>query len=380
MDTEFPACYYQIRELWDEENLSRYEPDGYHPVHLGDLFKEGLSNRRQHQWVSLKILTAAETESREAQMLRALQKDSSIQHVVRLLDSFVHAGPNGNHQCLVLELLGPSVGYVVSCEYNEPGERLEVAAILRITKQLLQALASLHKAGYAQGDVSARNIAFTASCFEDCSEERLTEIIGPPKTEELRPVDGEPLKDSLPKYLVESTRWDDWLEEDNEDICLIDWGQAFARGAEPAKIAQPFGLNAPETVFTPHIDYRIDLWRAGWIIYFLIFSQKPFLAYGIDGLIGNMIDFIEELPTEWRPKWEEIKRTTRNGLDHILEDEKQEVPRLEQKFRDSIHDPELQGLLPIMQGLMRFLPENRISASDALKLLEESPVQSQDEI
>lgn len=43
----------------------------------------------------------------------------------------------------------------------------------------------------------------------------------------------------------------------------------------------------------------------------------PFLAYGIDGLIGNMIDFIEDLPGEWRPKWEEMKHTS-NGLDEIL--------------------------------------------------------------
>lgn len=31
-----------------------------------------------------------------------------------------------------------------------------------------------------------------------------------------------------------------------------------------------------------------------------------------------MIDFIEDLPAEWRPKWEEMKRTTTNGLDVIL--------------------------------------------------------------
>lgn len=30
-----------------------------------------------------------------------------------------------------------------------------------------------------------------------------------------------------------------------------------------------------------------------------------------------MIDFIEDLPAEWRPRWEEMKRTTK-GLDEIL--------------------------------------------------------------
>jgi serine/threonine protein kinase len=91
-------------------------------------------------------------------------------NVVRLLHSFVHAGLNGNHRCLVLELLGPSIGYVVSNEYNEPGERLEVDTILRITKQLLQALASLHTAGYAQGGkYSTKALIWGANANRKCA-------------------------------------------------------------------------------------------------------------------------------------------------------------------------------------------------------------------
>ena len=41
MDPDFLTYHYQIRTLWGEEQLSRYEPGGYHPVHLGDLFKDG---------------------------------------------------------------------------------------------------------------------------------------------------------------------------------------------------------------------------------------------------------------------------------------------------------------------------------------------------
>lgn len=63
-----------------------------------------------------------------------------------------------------------------------------------------------------------------------------------------------------------STYWSSWIDEDDEDVRLIDWGEAFAQGDEPAKIAQPFGLNAPETFFTSCVDHRIDLWRAGCIV------------------------------------------------------------------------------------------------------------------
>lgn len=91
-------------------------------------------------------------------MLRALQSDDPANmYIVRLLDSFVHAGPNGNHLCLVLELLGPNVDSANRMEpydtANTPKleENLEPYTVVRISHQLLQGLAFVHKAGYAQG-------------------------------------------------------------------------------------------------------------------------------------------------------------------------------------------------------------------------------------
>lgn len=109
---------------------------------------------RQQRLASLKILTAeCTTHSRELEILRALQEDEFVHNVVRLLDSFLHTGvtgPNGTHQCLVLELLGPSVHHVIRNDYS-PEDPLGSYTILRITRQLLQGLASVHAAGYAQG-------------------------------------------------------------------------------------------------------------------------------------------------------------------------------------------------------------------------------------
>jgi serine/threonine-protein kinase SRPK3 len=42
---------------------------------------------------------------------------------------------------------------------------------------------------------------------------------------------------------------------------------------------------------------------------------------------------------------------------------------LEHKFQDSIDDRSLKHLLPVIQGLMRFNPEERISAEEALKMV-----------
>jgi serine/threonine-protein kinase SRPK3 len=97
---------------------------------------------------------AEDTEqSRELLNLQSLQEKYPSQHLVQLLDSFIHQGPNGSHQCLVFELLGPTVDFVVT-RYREDGESLEPETILRLTKQLLQSIAYLHKAGYAHGGQS----------------------------------------------------------------------------------------------------------------------------------------------------------------------------------------------------------------------------------
>ena len=53
-------------------------------------------------------------------------------YIVHLLDDFLHQGPNGSHQCLVFELLGPSVDAVVA-DYGEFGDRLEPETIFSPT-------------------------------------------------------------------------------------------------------------------------------------------------------------------------------------------------------------------------------------------------------
>jgi hypothetical protein len=44
--------------------------------------------------------------------------------------------------------------------------------------------------------------------------------------------------------------------------------------------------------------------------------------------------------------------------------------KLEQKFHDRVHDPSLKVLLPVIKGLMKFLPSDRMEASEALQLLD----------
>lgn len=86
-------------------------------------------------------------------------------------------------------------------------------------------------------------------------------------------MDGEALGEGIPNELVKSTEWEGWPDlddEDDEDIRIFDLGEAFSQNAVPETLAQPEGLQAPETIFTGNFDHRIDLWRAGLIVRVLL--------------------------------------------------------------------------------------------------------------
>src|SRR6516162_6468690 len=91
---------------------------------------------------------------------------------------------------------------------------------------------------------------------------RLLEVLGLLESEELIRLDGESLKEDIPNQLVKSAEWVGWPDEDDEDdenIRVIDLGEAFIQDAVPKRLAQPGGLQAPETIFTGRFDCRLDL-------------------------------------------------------------------------------------------------------------------------
>ena len=63
-----------------------------------------------------------------------------------MTDSFQTSGPNGNHECLVLELLGPSVADYLDAHSME---RLPGTLAKTIAKQGLLGLCFLHERGIA---------------------------------------------------------------------------------------------------------------------------------------------------------------------------------------------------------------------------------------
>ena len=98
-------------------------------------------------YVALKIsVSETNQQNRETAVLRtiaAAQSDEpGCQHLMRMMDSFHISGPNGTHECLVLELLGPSVADYLDAHCME---RLPGTLAKTIAKQALFSLCFLHE-------------------------------------------------------------------------------------------------------------------------------------------------------------------------------------------------------------------------------------------
>ncbi|KAH8429360.1 uncharacterized protein LDX57_007024 [Aspergillus melleus] len=340
------SLFCQSNTLYTQEELSRYRPGGYHPVKLGDTFQNGryeirhklgwggfstvwlARDKLRDQWVSLKIMASRSQASQELQNLEHLQRHSrgtlASNYIVQLLDCFTHEGPIGVHQCLVSELLGPTVDKVLA-DYRWGNDKLDSETVLRMCTQLLTAVRFIHSAGMGHGDISGRNIAFTCTQLSNMTEEQLFEVLGVPEIAPLARIDGTPLENGLPSQLVKATEWTDWIDEDDEDIRLLDFGESFLQGEEPTRLAQPGILRVPETIFTDSFGYRVDLWRTGCMIYSFLLTNFPFWYLGKDeDLVLQMINFVETLPTEWESQWKSMKMNSLHDLE-IEEDQYEKI-------------------------------------------------------
>ncbi|OQE60814.1 hypothetical protein PENNAL_c0090G10877 [Penicillium nalgiovense] len=148
----------------------------------------------------------------------------------------------------------------------------------------------------------------------------------------------------LPTQLVKAAEWIEWIDEVDEDIRLLDFGESFLQGQEPQKLAQP-----------------------GCMIYSFLFTAWPFWYLGEDEVfVFQMIGFVERLPAEWESKWESMRMKSSHNLET---EEDYGTSKLERKFAGMVPNPTLEPLLDVTRGLMRFLPSNRLTAEEALDLL-----------
>lgn len=106
-------------------------------------------------------------DSLELSILSYLKQQGSSdwmsRHVITLLDSFEHHGPNGKHVCIIFEVLGASISMVLDCnpEYYHGALSLFPNWMAKsIIRQVLTGICFLHSHGVIHGDIYLNNILF----------------------------------------------------------------------------------------------------------------------------------------------------------------------------------------------------------------------------
>ncbi|KFH40238.1 Serine/threonine-protein kinase-like protein [Hapsidospora chrysogenum ATCC 11550] len=338
----------------DAEPLHRYTRGGYHPTHLGDQLNDrryrvlhklgwgGYSTvwaaRDQHlgRYVAVKI-SVSERQSaqidRQLHVMRTIAT-SSLKHpgaesVTRLLDHFELDGPNGTHECLVLELLGPSVPAVLDVRFVD--NRLPAKLAKKVARQTLLGLDYLHQHAIGHGESLSRinykkltrldlhtgNIAFTLPLTDSTSEDELARILGKPELGQVRRVNGEKLGSGIPEYLVRPSVYPLSVSSLPDSVKIVDYGESFFDAEPPATLHTPLAVRAPEIVFGDRFDHRVDLWSMACLVFELYTGQPPF-DFGLTPgtLIAQMEEFAaDRLPERWIERANRLREPVGGGTD-----------------------------------------------------------------
>ncbi|CAI5503269.1 unnamed protein product [Closterium sp. Naga37s-1] len=150
----------------EDEGTDDYKRGGYHPVKIGDTFRNGRYrvvkklgwghfstvwlawDETEKRYVALKVQKSAShyTESAldEVQLLRQVADGDprNDKCVVRLLDHFRHSGPHGSHVCMVFESLGENLLSLIR-RFRYRG--LPLPAVRHLARHILTGLDYLHR-------------------------------------------------------------------------------------------------------------------------------------------------------------------------------------------------------------------------------------------
>ncbi|KAG6100487.1 hypothetical protein E4U31_003976 [Claviceps sp. LM219 group G6] len=379
------------------EEPNEYTHGGYHPVSLGDTFnskrysilrKLGYGERstvwlardlKCQRYVALKILKAdsygGPQPSSECEILakiREVSRGSSHEgpkYISPLLDQFSHRGPNGDHVCLVFDVLGFHLGLQTGFYNNEP---LPGKAAKEIIRQILTGLDFLHReCGVIHTDLKPQNILLELENPSDTISKYLESV--PPRTTEGPNGAIVPLQEAIytpPVCQMKSLR-----------VRIIDFGVSSWPEKRLSHMTQPLQLRAPEVTIDAPCDTGVDIWSLGCLVMQFVQSIAPFSgeasksgAYTAEdvqlaGFLETFGPFPPSLLKQGRRTsqyFDEQGKLLRNPLDVGTGDEKI-VNNIDFLQPADMPDDEVYPYIEFLQDMLDIDPLKRKSAAELLQ-------------
>jgi non-specific serine/threonine protein kinase len=345
-------------------------------------------------------------------------RDPNAQHIMELLGTFHHEGPNGKHLCMVFKPMGSTAASLVEeLPENQPKmygkrQRYPKWVAKRILLHALRGLAFLHQNGVVHGDVQPGNLLFSINNLDSVEEEELRqdETSG---TVPLERVDGKidrwaPTNLYLKQSLHDRVQVDSTLhvklsglgagKPSHEETFFLMWKYsllienlsngipaAFWSSSPPDDTVTPVGLRAPELIMHQQpFGSAIDIWSFGCLI-FEFLTGRALFAVGTVGLsqedrdeadddhLTQLNDIIQPLPDSMMAAWPRASMWYGPERQPLMPygGEVYIHKPLEDLFAenkpDSIDDGEAAVVCELIRQILKYDPAERPAAVDLLK-------------
>ncbi|KAF8524494.1 kinase-like domain-containing protein [Gautieria morchelliformis] len=370
------------------EPIAYYRKGGLHPIHIDDVLhnRYRIVNKLGYgRFAALKALAADVSKVSEVAILRRLKQrqlngDSTGQEfLVEYLDDFKVEGPNGTHQCIVTEVLGPSIGSDIEEIYDDE-DHYPMDIAKNVVAQVMRGVAYLHSCGVVHGDLQVGNILFRILGLSRC----LIKIYK--STWKNHPNKNSPaeMENRLHPALTN-------LKAVRVKIC--DFGEAFLWDGNPVitQVYTPSAYAAPEIILHDPVGPAVDVWALAVLMHLvlsggtLLFGGDYFLRPSYHTIkkeaLRNMVMTLGKLPDRWWTKWEDRSEYfDENGLFLGNWTNFQHVPgQFLHIPSDRMEMEELEGLKKLIRMMVSYEVTDRISAAEVVQLTPQSWMQSSHE-
>ncbi|KAJ8771058.1 hypothetical protein K2173_023383 [Erythroxylum novogranatense] len=397
----------------DDEGIDSYRKGGYHAVRVGDPFNSGryIAQRKlgwgqfstvwlaydthSSKFVALKIQKSAaqftQAALHEIEVLSVITNGdpSNSNCVVQLIDQFKHSGPNGQHQCMVLEFLGDSLLRLI--RYNRY-KGLKLNKVREICKCILTGLDYLHRElGIIHTDLKPENILLVSTIdpAKDPIRSGLKPIIERPECN----LNGGSTMSIIEKKLkrrarnavakISGRRASMGGALQNSERCLdgidmrckvVDFGNACWADKQFAEEIQTRQYRAPEVILRSGYSFSVDMWSFACTAFELatgemMFAPKDGQGFGEDeDHLALMMELLGKMPRkiaiggaqskEFFDRHGDLKRIRRLkfwSLDRLLVD------------RFKFAETDAKEFAEFLSPLLDFTPEKRPTAQQCLQ-------------